>query len=383
MYHTGQLPRQFMFHQRYLILNVVGQGGMGCVYKAVDTRDNNHLVAIKEMRQSRLSPADLQVLQTRFLQEAAILQKLTPHSHIPTFYDAFAEQGRMFLVMDFIEGKTLQRILRENADHRLSLEKVIDYASQLCDVLSYLHQQSPPLVFRDLKPSNVIINAREAYQEIVYLIDFGIARHFKTGQIMDTDAFGSLGYSAPELFRNEQTEPRSDLYSLGAMLHQCLTGRNPAENEPTFFDFSPVGSQNFQVPALLNDLIMRLVATLPQNRPASAGEVRETLNLIVESLALPTEDLRQYSAAEKQPYYDPQLAHEVQFRIDWTQLNRLPGLAGRLWLKTLPLFARIGAWFLYGYLPFCQQIGERFLDSIQIMRDKISWSNSFTDENNS
>jgi serine/threonine protein kinase len=372
MYNTGQLPRQFTFHERYLILNVVGQGGMGCVYKAVDTRDNNRLVAIKEMRQSRLSPEDLQVSQQRFFQEASILQKLTPHSNIPTFYDAFAEQGRMFLVMDFIEGKTLQRILRENADHRLSLEKVIDYASQLCDVLSYLHQQSPPLVFRDLKPSNVIIKAREDHQEMVYLIDFGIARHFKAGQIMDTDAFGSLGYSAPELFRNEQTEPRSDLYSLGAMLHQCLTGRNPGENKPTFFDFSPIGSQNFQVPGLLDDLIMGLVATLPQNRPASASEVREGLNLIVESLTLPTEDLlRQYTATERQSYYDPQLAHEVQFRINWTQFKRSPGLAGRLWLTTLPLFARVGAWFLYGYLPFCRLIGERFLDTIQMIRDKV------------
>src|SRR5689334_14318026 len=227
MYNTGQLPRQLMFHERYLILNVVGQGGMGSVYKAIDTKDNNHIVAIKEMRQSRLSPEVLEVSQQRFLQEAAILQKLTPHAHIPTFYDAFAEQGRMFLVMDFIEGKTLQKMLRENTARPLSLDKVINYAYQLCDVLSYLHQQSPSLVFRDLKPANVIINVGEDYQETVYLIDFGIARLFKTGQLMDTDAFGSLGYCAPELFRNEQTEPRSDLYSLGATLHQCLTGRDP------------------------------------------------------------------------------------------------------------------------------------------------------------
>ena len=363
MQNTGQLPHQLMFHERYLIQSVVGRGGMGCVYRAIDTRELQRVVAIKELRQSHLKPEDLLRAEQRFLQEAAILQKLTPHAHLPTFYEGFTEQGRSYLVMDFIEGKTLQRLLLDQPDHGLSVADTLAYTRQLCEVLSYLHQQSPSVIFRDLKPANVII----APTNVVYLIDFGIARHFKAGQVMDTEAFGSLGFCAPEVFRGEQTEPRSDLFSLGATLYQCLTGRNPGTNKPTLFDFTPIGQDNAQVPPMLDDLIMRLVATLPEMRPASAEEVINELELIEHSLTAQTEIFQQYNINASQPYYDRRTARAIQWRIEWSRMNKLPGQLGHLWQKTLPFFAVIGSWFLYVYLPFCERVGQGAVDGVRAL----------------
>lgn len=362
MHNTGQLPLNEIFHDHYIILEVVGQGGMGCVYKAIDTAKGNCVVAIKEMKQGNLAPRDLYKAQRRFKQEAEMLQKLTPHAHLPTFYEAFSEGNHSYFVMDFVEGKTLQQLLRESSTHQLPLKTVLDYAIQLCEVLLYLHGQSPPIIFRDLKPSNVIVTDRGE----VYLIDFGIARHFKPDQLMDTESFGSLGYCAPEIYKKVQTEPRSDLYSLGATVHHCLTGRSPNFNSPTFFDFPAIRSFNVQVPTLLENLIMRLVATVPEKRPNSAEKVLQALQEMQQWFASPTMKLSDPDMNTVGLYYDPAVAHAVQFQIRWSRLNKLPGQIGRLWLKTLPFFAVLGAWFLYTYLPFCQWLGLKFITAIRV-----------------
>jgi len=267
---TGKLAPQSMLIQRYLIINVAGRGGMSAIYQALDLRMNRRRVAIKEMSQENLDDTERQEAMARFQQETHLLGTLG-HPNLPRIYDAFGAGGRSFLVMDYIEGKTLLQLLHE-AGQPLSVEQVLAYALQLCAVLTYLHSQHPPIIFRDLKPTNVMITP----EGHVYLIDFGIARFFKEGQTQDTIVLGSPGYAPPEQHGSGQTTPRSDLYALGATLHCCLTNRDPYHASDRF-TFAPVRQFNPQVPAALGQLVMRLLALDEQQRPASAQEVQQEL----------------------------------------------------------------------------------------------------------
>jgi serine/threonine protein kinase len=157
----------------------------------------------------------------RFLREALLLARLS-HPAIPTLYDYFLEDGYWYLVMEYLPGPTLANYIGQYAP--LPPLEALNYAMQLCDVLDYLHQQAPPIVFRDLKPSNVILSPEGR----LMLVDFGIARYFKEGQINDTTDFGSPGYASPEQFEGSgQTDGRSDLYSLGVILHEMISGQRP------------------------------------------------------------------------------------------------------------------------------------------------------------
>ncbi len=284
--HTGRLPPQSLLQQRYVIVGQAGKGGMGAVYQAVDTRDTHRRVAIKEMSQGHLSDAGLAEATAQFQREAALLGRLS-HPNLPHIYDAFNERGRSYLVMDFIDGKTLLQLLKESGFRPLPVAQVLGYALQLCDVLAYLHQQHPPIIFRDLKPTNVMVTANGH----VFLIDFGIARIFKEGQEQDTTLLGSPGYAAPEQHGSAQTNPRSDLYSLGATLHCCLTGRDPYQADDRF-TFPPIRQYNPQVPVELDQLIQRLLALDERQRPASAVEVGQALVKISQQA---TEDTKSMS----------------------------------------------------------------------------------------
>lgn len=157
----------------------------------------------------------------RFLREALLLARLS-HPAIPTLYDYFLEDGYWYLVMEYLPGPTLANYISQYAP--LPPLEALNYAMQLCDVLDYLHQQLPPIVYRDLKPSNVILSPEGR----LMLVDFGIARYFKEGQINDTTDFGSPGYASPEQFEGSgQTDGRSDLYSLGVILHEMISGQRP------------------------------------------------------------------------------------------------------------------------------------------------------------
>ncbi len=157
----------------------------------------------------------------RFLREALLLARLQ-HASLPVIYDYFIEDGYWYLVMDYIPGPTLSAYMHKHAP--LQPLEALNYAMQLCDVLEYLHKQTPPVVFRDLKPSNIILSPDGR----VMLVDFGIARYFKAGQMNDTAEFGSPGYAPPEQYKGEaQTDGRSDLYSLGVILHEMLSGHHP------------------------------------------------------------------------------------------------------------------------------------------------------------
>lgn len=348
IYPTGLLPAQSMLQGRYSIIETAGKGNMGAVYKALDIAQNR-VVAVKEMKASNLSPEKLHEAENLFRQEANFLSKLS-HPNIPRVYDFFAENGRSYLVMDFIEGKTLLQLLNEHPDHQLPIGDVSHYAMQLCQVLSYLHAQSPQIIFRDLKPSNVIVTANNQ----IYLIDFGIARFFKQGQLRDTIPLGSLGFCPPEQF-DGQTEPGSDLYSLGATLHFCLTGHPPNSNKPTLFDFPSIRTYNPLVPIELDKLIQWLVATKVKKRPTSADQVLSVLQALNQWAGSPTSPLNGNGSL-----YDAKTARATQSRVRLIELNKLPGWLGTLWATIMipflsEVYGEISVWFVLTFLPFLRK----------------------------
>ena len=268
---TGLLTQQHVIKQRYHILAMVGKGGFGAVYKVADIQFGNRLLAIKEMSQSNLTTQELVEATEAFKREALLLASLT-HPNLPRIYEQFSDSGRWYLVMDFIEGETLEDTLSK-AGGKLPVEKVLDIGIQLCSVLDYLHNRQPPIIFRDLKPGNVML----ASDGHVYLIDFGIARHFKQGQSKDTTALGSSGYAAPEQYGRAQTTQRADIYSLGATLHQMLSGNDPADSP---FHFAPLQLRNTPALAGFETLIMQMLNIDVNKRPASAAIVRQSLQKV-------------------------------------------------------------------------------------------------------
>ncbi|GCE14819.1 serine/threonine-protein kinase [Tengunoibacter tsumagoiensis] len=271
----GQSPiPSDLLHQRYHLLHKLGTGGFGAVYQAEDRQLGKRLVAIKEMSPvATLSPQENAESAEAFRKEALLLAELM-HPSLPRIYDHFLENGQWYLVMDYIEGETLEDYLAQTVDGSLPLDEVLDMGLQLCDVLDYLHTRQPPIIFRDLKPLNIMRTATGH----LYLIDFGIARHLKPGQAKDTIAFGSPGYAAPEQYGKSQTTPRSDIYSLGVTLYQLLTGFDPSLKP---FYFAPlVLPHNQATPQILVDLLAQMLQMDEEKRPASIHEVRTELQKI-------------------------------------------------------------------------------------------------------
>jgi serine/threonine protein kinase len=279
---TGLLEPHHMLNQRYRIVELVGKGGMGAVYKARDIKFGRK-VAVKEMSQNNLSAQETEEAAERFRQEANLLARLT-HPNLPSVYDYFEESGRWYLVMDFIKGETLEEYIARSTNNILPLVEVIDIGIQLTRVLGYLHTRPTPIIFRDLKPLNIMITS----DKHVYLIDFGVARLFKRGKAKDTLALGSVGYAAPEQFGKAQTTPRSDIYSLGVILHQLLTGSDPQNNDP-LFHFQPLGFYNPALPKELAELLAYTLDVDSRMRPGSMVGVRRELERIRIRLRQPSE----------------------------------------------------------------------------------------------
>ena len=266
---SEKLSPNHVLKQRYRICTLMGQGGMGAVYKAEDMQFGNRFMAVKEMRLTALNPDEANQAIAAFQDEALLLAGLM-HPNMPRIYDHFSEDGHWYLLMDYIDGPTLEEYLLTSPQGYLPLEEVLDIGIQLCAALDYLHTRQPPIIFRDLKPANII---RTANGQLA-LIDFGIARHFKPGQLKDTIPFGSVGYAAPEQYGRVQTSPRADIYSLGATLHHLLSGHSPTLNP---FCFAPLSSHDQAVPAELEALIMQMVALDENNRPTSVLTIRQEL----------------------------------------------------------------------------------------------------------
>lgn len=265
---NGFLVPSYLLHARYSIVGQVGTGGFGAVYEARDTLFSNRHVAIKEMNQDGLSLQELAEATAAFEHEALMLADLA-HPNLPRIHDHFSEQGRAYVVMDFIAGQTLEDSLDKFA-LRFSVELAFDIGIQLATVLDYLHNRQPPIIFRDLKPANIMLTP----DNHVYLIDFGIARHFKPGQAKDTIPLGSKGYAAPEQYGKAQSTPQTDIYGLGATLHQLLTGDDPSL---TLFRFEPINLPKFPASAQLNDLLKQMVEMEMSKRPENMAVVRQQL----------------------------------------------------------------------------------------------------------
>jgi serine/threonine protein kinase len=275
---TDMLDMTVLLNERYQLLTEVGSGGFGAVYKARDTHEHGRLVAVKQINLKGLSSQEIIEATDAFNREAEILTSLS-HPLLPRIYDRFSDPEHWYLVMNFIEGQTLDDYLEQQvvsalpSRRGLSLDETLAIGLHLCDVLRYLHTQQPPVIFRDLKPGNIMRATRGS----LYLIDFGIARRFKPGQAKDTIPFGSPGFAAPEQYGRAQTTPQADIYSLGALLYCLISGDDPSEHP---FQFPPLRLPGTEGLRELEALISHLVALEPARRPAGIRVVRTELQRI-------------------------------------------------------------------------------------------------------
>ncbi|MCX7683446.1 MAG: serine/threonine protein kinase [Anaerolineae bacterium] len=254
---------------RYAIIERIARGGMGAVYKAHDRRLGNKIVAVKEMDESAITPIERAEVIEAFQREAALLATLE-HPNLVRVTDSFQEGKCHYLVMEYIDGHTLQKMI-ETRTEPFDEAQVLTWADQLCDVLSYLHSQNPKIIYRDMKPSNVMV-VRDT--DTVKLIDFGIARFYKPGRERDTIQFGTEGYAPPEQYGSAQTDELADVYALGATLHHLLTLRDPRDKP---FYFPPVRMLNPRVSRQVEEAVARAVEVNKGKRFASIAEMRTAL----------------------------------------------------------------------------------------------------------
>jgi len=261
---------------RYLVEYLLGRGGMGAVYFARDRLAGDAPVALKSMQIEIANPErQLQAVQ-QFRQEAQLLSALD-HPGLVKVHNYFWENERYYLVMTYVAGKTLLEKIRERS-RPFAVDQVVEWTRQILDVLDYLHQCKPPVIFRDLKPGNLIVNQDGR----LFLIDFGIARILTEGET--TNAFlkgvGSPDYCPLEQYQGGGTDQRTDLYSLGATMYHLLTLRPPPLASEVALAGRPVCSPkryNPEVNAGLESLIVKLLELRKEDRFASVTQVRAAL----------------------------------------------------------------------------------------------------------
>ena len=206
---------------KYKILTEIGRGGMSIVYLAMDTRLNKQW-AVKEVRKKG-NGKNNEVFENSLLTEANMMKRLD-HPSLPRIVDIIDNGVTIFVVIDYIEGESLDKVLDEYGIQKE--EQVIGWAKQLCDALSYLHSQKPPIIYRDMKPANVMLKP----EGNIKIIDFGIAREYKEQKLADTTVLGAKGYAPPEQYTG-QTDERSDIFALGMTMHHLLTGIDPRKGK--------------------------------------------------------------------------------------------------------------------------------------------------------
>ncbi len=282
---SGQLQPGDVLQERYRVIGTLGVGGFSSVYQARDMRFANvtKLVAIKEMVNLAADPKIREITTRTFEREASILATLD-HPSVVSVHDYFSEGDRSYLVLEFIRGKDLESLLGEGTE-LFEQRLVLDWALQICNVLNYLHQHKPnPIVFRDMKPSNVMLDPHGR----IRLIDFGIAKLFQSEEKNTT--IGTEGYAPPEQYRGEAS-PAGDVYGLGATLHHLLTRQDPRLEPPFSFQERPIHAVNPEVSSAFEQVIMRCVAYNAAERYKDATELREALAAVqqhIEGVAAPT-----------------------------------------------------------------------------------------------
>lgn len=251
---------------RYKILRKLGEGGMSVVYLAVNEKVNKHW-AIKEVKKEGVE--NFETVHQRLLTEADILKRLH-HPNLPDIVDIIENEETFLLVMDYIEGRQLESIVQEYGPQ--NEETVVNWGKQLCDVLSYLHSQNPPIIYRDMKPANVMLQKDGK----VVLIDFGTAREFKESQAEDTLCLGTCGYAAPEQYKGQgQSDIRTDIYCLGVTLYYLLTGHNPICKP---YEIYPIRYWNTNLSSGLEMIILKCTRKNPSKRYQSCEELQQELS---------------------------------------------------------------------------------------------------------
>ncbi len=250
---------------KYKILNKVGQGGMSVVYLAMNEKANKQW-AVKEVRKDGIK--DFEIVKQGLVAETDILKKLN-HPNLPSIVDVIDTDESFIIIMDYIQGNSLNKALDEFGAQ--PQENVISWAKQLCDVLGYLHTRTPAIIYRDMKPSNVMLKP----DGNVSLIDFGTAREYKEKNLADTTCLGTVGYAAPEQFGGMgQTDARTDIYCLGATLYHLVTGKNPCEPP---YEIKPIREINPSLSSGLERIILKCTQRDPNDRYQSAAELMYAL----------------------------------------------------------------------------------------------------------
>lgn len=244
---------------KYEILKEIGRGGMSIVYLAMDKRLNKQW-AVKEIRKKGSGKND-EIVVNSLLAEANMMKKLD-HPALPRIVDIIDNGITIYVVMDYIEGESLDKILNEYGAQPEDM--VVGWAKQLCDALSYLHSQKPSIIYRDMKPANVMLKP----EGNIKIIDFGIAREYKEQNLADTTVLGTKGYAPPEQYSG-QTDPRSDIFALGMTMHHLLTGVDPRNGEP----YAPVRQWNPELSEGIEIIIDRCVEPAAENRYQSCADL--------------------------------------------------------------------------------------------------------------
>ena len=251
---------------KYKILNVIGKGGMSVVYLAMNERANKKW-AIKEVRKDGVQ--HFEVVKQNLIVETDFIQRLN-HPHLPSLIDVIDGDGTFLIVMDYIEGNPLSKAIKNSGAQ--NQDDVIEWSKQLCDVLGYLHSRKPPIIYRYMKPSNVMLKP----DGNVMLIDFGTAREFKSTSVADTTCLGTQGYAAPEQFGGHgQTDARTDIYCLGATMYHLITGHNPALPP---YEMYPIRQWNPMLSSGLEEIILKCTQKNPDDRYQSCAELLYALD---------------------------------------------------------------------------------------------------------
>lgn len=358
-----------ILNKRYEIIDVLGKGGMGAVYRVRDRRRKNAVLAVKELRTDKLSPEKAREAVSLFQSEARILVRLS-HPNIPKVHDYFSLRGSHYIVMEFIPGRTLEEILSARKGKPVDERLALAWALQICRALHFLSVQKPrPVVFRDLKPSNIMI----AGDGRVKLIDFGIARFFKPDKQEDTYVYGTPGYAAPEQYGSGQTDVRSDIYALGATLHHCLTGRSPSEAGWEFVDPRRINPKiSRETAAVVNKAVARDMG----KRFQSAMDMKQAIQKVVLDLASPVKGVGSIIYARpgkliKLPWWK---------KTSWVSVPVMAlGCSGAtgtlasddLWIKPKPkAFGPDAAWLLFRVESGLLKPGRQYQPRITVQTDE-------------
>lgn len=270
---------KYFYHKRYKIKKPLKTGGMSTIYLANDLTFDDLPCVIKEMSDVFKDAQEKEYAVQKFREEALILARLR-HPNIPVVSNHFIENGKYYIIMDYIEGINLEDLLMGSIIKGLAEEDVIDWGIQICEILEYLHSRKPPIIHRDIKPSNFI--KREVDGQII-LIDFGIAKIFEPKKV--GTLIGTPGYIAPEQYAG-QVDIRTDIFALGVTIHQLLTGKDPGQGMP--FDFPPVTTMRPDVSEGMEKILDKALQRDPDKRFNSAGEFRNALINLRDFSSIPT-----------------------------------------------------------------------------------------------